>query len=104
MNMKERLERLKADVQMRLEVGAPVTPVSTKLIAAILGMSPQEYRKHAVVLGEWCEDCNKDYKQAVIDNDEHADDPVGSCEECGMDIYAHDSDGLCDQCDWARFH
>lgn len=30
------------------------------------------------------------------------DEPVGSCESCGCNIYADDDDGsgLCDECQW----
>ena len=102
--MKERLDALKTDVQMRIEAGAPWTPVPTDLLASILGLSAIEYCEHGIVLGEWCPDCNADYKQAAIDNAEDDDEPVGSCDQCGMDIYAHDDGNLCDQCSWARSH
>lgn len=28
------------------------------------------------------------------------DEPVGSCDWCGSNIYDDDCDGLCDQCAW----
>lgn len=38
------------------------------------------------------------------DNDDPWEDeywePIGSCEECGVDIYADDDDWLCGQCAW----
>jgi hypothetical protein len=29
------------------------------------------------------------------------DEPVGSCDECGVDLYADDDEELCEQCLWA---
>ncbi len=36
------------------------------------------------------------------DDDVYEDysEPTGSCDECGVDIYADDIGGLCDQCQW----
>jgi len=28
----------------------------------------REYCEHGVVVGDWCEACNKEYKQAVLEN------------------------------------
>lgn len=33
-------------------------------------------------------------------DDDPEDEPVGSCEECGTNIYADDDEELCDQCLW----
>ena len=35
-------------------------------------------------------------------DDYEYDDPIGSCHECGMDIYEDEDDGsgLCGQCQW----
>lgn len=33
------------------------------------------------------------------------DDPIGSCENCGVNIYENDDcEGLCSQCDWSANH
>lgn len=36
-------------------------------------------------------------------DDDFDDEAVGSCEECGTDLYASEDvgTGLCDQCQWA---
>ena len=38
------------------------------------------------------------------DVEEFGMEPVGSCEDCGANIYAdeYDGSGLCDQCQWAQ--
>ncbi len=54
---------------------------------------------------EWlCQVCNW---QVDCDWDESLDDedyaePIGSCDNCGTNIYRYDDDGteLCDQCQW----
>ena len=33
-------------------------------------------------------------------DDDPEDDPVGSCDECGTNLYAEDDEELCDQCLW----
>lgn len=33
-------------------------------------------------------------------HDDPADEPVGSCEECGTNLYAEDDMDYCDQCLW----
>jgi hypothetical protein len=47
----------------------------------------------------------RDYPDAADDWCEHPDDddgmePVGSCEECGVNLYEDDDDCLCDWCLW----
>lgn len=32
--------------------------------------------------------------------DDPADEPVGSCDECGTNLYPEDDEELCDQCLW----
>lgn len=32
--------------------------------------------------------------------DEPSDEPVGSCDECGTNLYEEDDEFLCDQCLW----
>lgn len=32
------------------------------------------------------------------------DEPIGSCDDCGRDIYEDDWEFLCDQCHWIRKH
>ena len=36
--------------------------------------------------------------------DEYADEPIGSCLNCGVNVYCDEScnGGLCDQCEWFR--
>lgn len=37
-----------------------------------------------------------------IDDDQgYNDEPIGSCEECGCNLYPEDDFHLCDQCQWA---
>lgn len=33
-------------------------------------------------------------------DDDPADEPVGSCDECGTNLYPEDDEELCDQCLW----
>lgn len=33
--------------------------------------------------------------------DEPSDEPIGSCESCGVNLYEEDDDEYCDQCLWA---
>lgn len=33
-------------------------------------------------------------------DDDPYDEPVGSCEECGTNLYAEDDPEYCDQCLW----
>jgi hypothetical protein len=47
----------------------------------------------------------RDYPDAADDWCEHPDydvvhEPVGSCEECGVNLYEDDDDYLCDWCLW----
>jgi hypothetical protein len=40
-------------------------------------------------------------QQAPDEALEHGAEPVGSCDNCGCDIYPGEGDdGLCDQCEW----
>lgn len=40
-----------------------------------------------------------DFDHDDLDADERCE-PVGSCDECGSDIYDDDWNGLCEQCAW----
>lgn len=43
----------------------------------------------------------------TYDHDHHDDceEPIGSCDNCGVNIYEEDSyDGLCSQCHWSERH
>ena len=35
-------------------------------------------------------------------DDEALDEPIGSCDVCGCNLYAEDIGGLCNQCEWQR--
>ena len=37
-----------------------------------------------------------------LDDDYYGCEPVGSCEECGTNLYPDDDPELCDQCFWYR--
>jgi ribosomal protein L37E len=45
------------------------------------------------------------YEDQFPDRDEDdANEPIGSCDECGTNLYADDDwDGLCNQCAWPPF-
>lgn len=47
---------------------------------------------------------NDDYgdpaEMAYRDLDEDGDEPCGSCEECGTNLYPEDDFNYCDQCLW----
>lgn len=45
-----------------------------------------------------CPDCCGDYDD-VVETDEW-DEPVGSCDNCGTNLYDDDADDLCSQCEW----
>jgi len=52
---------------------------------------------------EWlCVECGAQVDFDFIEWDEDDDDIVGSCDECGGNIYEQEDDGtgLCDQCSW----
>lgn len=34
------------------------------------------------------------------DSDDDYSEPVGSCEQCGVNLYEEDDDEYCDQCLW----
>jgi len=49
------------------------------------------------------EECDFDDDGNLIWNgheDDPADEPIGSCEECGINLYAEDDSYFCDQCLW----
>jgi len=37
---------------------------------------------------------------AMDDEFDEWDEPKGSCDNCGTNLYADDSDDLCSQCEW----
>ena len=40
-----------------------------------------------------------------INDDAQINEPAGSCENCGVNIYEENADsGLCDQCEWATHY
>jgi len=43
----------------------------------------------------WAEFDPRDY------GDDDHDEPIGSCEWCGTNLYPDDDEDLCDQCAWA---
>lgn len=45
-----------------------------------------------------CEATNKELPDDVGDNSGDDDEPTGSCDECGADLFSDDDDALCDQC------
>lgn len=49
---------------------------------------------------EWsCAVCHYQHDVEFYD-DEDDNEPVGSCDNCGTNLYPHDDDVLCDQCLW----
>jgi hypothetical protein len=43
-----------------------------------------------------------DFSHSEMDDFEESDEPVGSCENCGTNLYPDDDDELCDQCLWQQ--
>ncbi len=43
----------------------------------------------------------RDHEDYDLESDDDAE-PIGSCENCGLDLYADDDDDLCAECDWLR--
>lgn len=49
---------------------------------------------------EWkCKDCGWQH-DCECDDYEGDTEPIGSCDNCGTNLYSHDDDFLCDQCLW----
>lgn len=51
----------------------------------------------------WCQGERYCTDEDFDDHDWREEDdwePVGSCENCGGNVYPNDEDGLCDQCSW----
>ena len=74
-------------------------------------------------MSEFCSQCNEVTKSRVVEHpsgtewlcavcgyqvdfmdsgDDEASEPVGSCDDCGTNLYEDDDPELCDQCLWAR--
>jgi NAD-dependent SIR2 family protein deacetylase len=51
---------------------------------------------------EWiCAVCGWQVDFDYADDFDDDGEPVGSCEECGCNVYDPDSPFLCDQCEWS---
>lgn len=66
--MRHRIESLKQVVQFGLNAGKKNMIVDLDVLGAILGLTGPIRCEHGVEDGEWCEDCNRAMKQALINN------------------------------------
>lgn len=49
-----------------------------------------------------CQSFDDLYEEFEEDDEEESWEPVGSCEDCGVNLYSDDDPEYCDQCIWAR--
>ena len=62
--MEEKIEGLKRAVKYGLANGKRNMIVDLDILAVLLQIAPLEYCEHGVHLGDWCEPCNREHKQA----------------------------------------
>jgi hypothetical protein len=66
--MNEKIESLKRAVRYGLNAGKENLIVDLDVLAAVLHLSTPLYCEHGIADGDWCEECNKEYKRAINDN------------------------------------
>lgn len=47
-----------------------------------------------------CDDDENDWDGVYPDDYDEWNEPVGSCEQCGTNLYEEDDEEYCDQCLW----
>jgi len=90
------------------EVGMPPEPIADLIESGTLHEAAEATRQaERDTVRRWLAVLTVEAADDSDDDDRSSDEPTGSCEDCGVNIYGDDNetiDGeyLCDQCYWAR--
>ena len=49
-----------------------------------------------------CQECYEDLVDEITEDEDDSDEPISSCDNCGVNVYEDEDDGsgLCNQCQW----